>query len=191
MMWRSYVLTVCQAVFRVLDYLARWVQEKQSNVNHAKEIKPSDLKNAKQAIQKVNSVIRMIPSDVISRRAAECRSYSRALFYWEQHVRHVRNIDMSLETNTSLLQRLQDIYTQIDEPDGIEGISAHLHVLDIDQQILAHRKAGRWTAAQSWYEIKLAEDPDNVEVQLNLLTCLKESGQHGRFLVHCIRLLMN
>jgi serine/threonine-protein kinase ATR len=78
-----------------------------------------------------------------------------------------------------LLERLQDIYTQIDEPDGIEGISAHLHVLDIDQQILAHRKAGRWTAAQSWYEIKLAEEPYNINTQLNLLTCLKESGQHG------------
>ena len=76
--------------------------------------------------------------------------------------------------------QLQDIYTQIDEPDGIEGISAHLHVLDIDQQILAHRKAGRWTAAQSWYEIKLAETPDDMDVQVNLLTCLKESGQHGK-----------
>jgi hypothetical protein len=54
-------------------------------------------------------------------------------------------------------------------------------VLDIDQQILAHRKAGRWTAAQSWYEIKLAENPDNIDTQLNLLTCLKESGQHGEW----------
>ncbi len=123
----------------------------------------------------------MIPPEVISRRAVEYKSYSRALFYWEQHIRHIREKDQSSTTNTALLQRLQDIYTQIDEPDGIEGISAHLHVLDIDQQILAHRKAGRWTAAQSWYEIKLAEDPDDVEVQLNLLTCLKESGQHGEW----------
>jgi serine/threonine-protein kinase ATR len=85
------------------------------------------------------------------------------------------------DVNTAHLQRLQDIYTQIDEPDGIEGISAHLHVLDIDQQILGHRKAGRWTAAQSWYEIQLAETPEDVDVQLNLLTCLKESGQHGKY----------
>jgi serine/threonine-protein kinase ATR len=123
----------------------------------------------------------MIPPEVISRRAVECKSYSRALFYWEQHIRHAREKDKSSEANTTLLQRLQEIYTQIDEPDGIEGISAHLHVLDIDQQILAHRKAGRWTAAQSWYEIKLAENPDNIDTQLNLLTCLKESGQHGEW----------
>jgi serine/threonine-protein kinase ATR len=121
----------------------------------------------------------MIPADVIAQRAVECKSYSRALFYWEQHIREVREVTNDAGETNGLLERLQDIYTQIDEPDGIEGISAHLHVLDIDQQILGHRKAGRWTAAQSWYEIKLAEDPDNVDVQVNLLTCLKESGQHG------------
>lgn len=79
-----------------------------------------------------------------------------------------------------LYERLQEIYTQIDEPDGIEGISAHLQVLNIDQQILEHRKAGRWTAAQSWYEILLTEKPKDLDVQFNLLTCLKESGQHGK-----------
>jgi hypothetical protein len=121
----------------------------------------------------------MIPPEKISQRAVECKSYARALYYWEQHIRHVRDTDKNPDTSTALLEHLQDIYTQIDEPDGMEGISAHLHVLDIDQQILGHRKAGRWTAAQSWYEIKLAEDPEDVDVQLNLLTCLKESGQHG------------
>jgi serine/threonine-protein kinase ATR len=127
----------------------------------------------------------MIPAELVSQRAIECRSYSRALFYWEQHIRQVRDVTKKPDIKNLLLQRLQDIYTQIDEPDGIEGISAHLHVLDIDQQILAHRKAGRWTAAQSWYEIKLAETPDDMDVQINLLTCLKESGQHGEYFCGC------
>jgi serine/threonine-protein kinase ATR len=130
-------------------------------------------------IQLVTSLLKSIPAEIIAQRAVECKSYSRALFYWEQHIRNVRGKVKKPDNINVLLERLQDIYTQIDEPDGIEGLSAHLHVLDIDQQILGHRKAGRWSAAQSWYEIKLAEDPDNVDVQVNLLTCLKESGQHG------------
>lgn len=77
------------------------------------------------------------------------------------------------------MERLQDIYAHIDEPDGLEGLAAQMQVLDIDQQVLGHRKAGRWTAAQTWYEIRLAEDPDNTDVQHDLLTCLKQSGQHG------------
>jgi serine/threonine-protein kinase ATR len=79
-----------------------------------------------------------------------------------------------------LLNQLQEIYTQIDEPDGLEGISARLQVLDVNQQILGHKKAGRWSAAQTWYEIKLAEEPNNVDTQVDLLTCLKQSGQHGK-----------
>jgi serine/threonine-protein kinase ATR len=174
-----------KAVFRVLDYLARWIQEKQI-------VKPGQShgqNSSERDIFRVHSVLQMIPPEKISQRAVECRSYSRALYYWEQHIRHVRDTDKNPDTSTALLEHLQDIYTQIDEPDGIEGISAHLHVLDIDQQILGHRKAGRWTAAQSWYEIKLAEDPEDVDVQLNLLTCLKESGQHGGSVLSTSRLL--
>jgi serine/threonine-protein kinase ATR len=157
-------------VFRVLDYLSQWIRAKQPAASTDAEI------------QLVTSFLKLIPAEIIAQRAVECKSYSRALFYWEQHIRNVHEQTQDDSTANSLLGRLQDIYTQIDEPDGIEGLSAHLHVLDIDQQILGHRKAGRWTTAQSWYEIKLAEDPDNVDVQVNLLSCLKESGQHGLWL---------
>ena len=134
-------------------------------------------------VQKVEQVLNMIPAKVISRRAVECKSYARALFHWEQYIRQ-RKISIrstkQIEDLEPLYKRLQDIYTQIDEPDGIEGISAHLQVLNIDQQILEHRKAGRWTAAQSWYELLLTKKPNDLEVQFNLLTSLKESGQHGK-----------
>ncbi|KAH8588648.1 protein kinase-like protein rad3 [Bisporella sp. PMI_857] len=178
---RDELKTCSEAVFRVLDYLSRWIQVKQSQAS--KRLRDATLEaehreKIESEIRRVKAVLEMLPAEIISQRAVECKSYSRALFYWEQHIRQVRETVKDTSVTNVLLERLQDIYTQIDEPDGIEGISAHLHVLDIDQQVLGHRKAGRWTAAQSWYEIKLAEDPDNVDVQLNLLTCLKESGQH-------------
>ena len=134
-------------------------------------------------ISNVEALLSQIPADVISRRATECKSFSRALFHWEQYIRQERqkHIELSREFDPEpLYDRLQDIYTQIDEPDGVEGISAHLHVLNLDQQILEHRRAGRWTAAQSWYEMSLNERPKEPEIQYNLLTCLKESGQYGK-----------
>ncbi|RKF54549.1 Protein kinase rad3 [Golovinomyces cichoracearum] len=168
-------LKLCiEIVFRVLDYLAKWIQEKQNK-------KPQSL-DTSDSILRIRSVIQMISPEIISDRAVECKSYSRALFYWEQHIRDIRRTDKRQETKNALFQRFQDIYNQIDEPDGIEGISAHLHVLDIDQQILGHRRAGRWTAVQSWYDIKFAEQPSNINIQLNILTCLKESGQHDALL---------
>lgn len=133
-------------------------------------------------IKAVEWLLNSIPPEVISKRAVECKSFSRALFHWEQYVRQCKNqTDKQERANIEpLYQRLQDIYSQIDEPDGIEGISAHLHVLNVDQQVLEHRKAGRWATAQSWYELQLEKEPDNGDAQWNLLTCLKESGQQGR-----------
>ena len=147
-----------------------------------------DLSSAQ--IKSVEQILSSIPPEVISKRAVECKSFSRALFHWEQYIRQSKSYnekrdDTDLEP---LYQRLQEIYTQIDEPDGIEGISTYLHVLDVDQQVLEHRKSGRWAAAQSWYELQLDEDPNNTDTQLNLLTCLKESGQQGKIpktLRHC------
>lgn len=92
----------------------------------------------------------------------------------------MREAEPTVGEQEKSMKTLQDIYAQIDEPDGLEGLAAHMPVLNIDQQVLGHRKAGRWTAAQTWYEIRLAEDPDNTDVQHDLLTCLKQSGQHGK-----------
>ena len=131
-------------------------------------------------ISSVEAILSMIPAEVISRRAVDCKSYARALFHWEQHIREF-NASKPKDDLEPLYQRLQDIYTQIDEPDGIEGISAHLQVLNIDQQVLEHRKAGRWTAVQSWYELLLTERPHDLDIQFSLMTSLKESGQHGLF----------
>ncbi|KAK8074965.1 Protein kinase rad3 [Apiospora hydei] len=160
-----------EAIFRVLDYAMRWLQSMRS--------KPSQDADEVAGMVRVQTILDSIPAELISKRAVECKAYSRALFHLEQHIRQVEAQAMGSSERERLLQRLQEIYTQIDEPDGLEGISAHLKVLDINQQILSHRKAGRWAEAQTWYEIKLAENPESVDNQIDLLTCLKESGQHA------------
>lgn len=179
-------------MFNVLDYLMRWLQGKkkqhailannQSGKNTQAEVM-LDLSSTQ--IRNVEEILSSIPPEVISKRAVECKSFSRALFHWEQYIRQSKSSSEQQDEGglEPLYQRLQEIYTEIDEPDGIEGISTYLHVLDIDQQVLEHRKTGRWAAAQSWYELQLDEDPHNSDTQLNLLTCLKESGQQGNSFV--------
>lgn len=182
-----------ESVFHVLDYLSRWLQEKRSMLGDSRSAsgrrsgQPSELDDIRDVAQisSVERILHGIPAEVISHRAVECRSYARALFHWEQYIRQEQEktpASQRQQRNEELYQYLQDIYAQIDEPDGTEGVSAHLHVLGPEQQVLEHRKAGRWTAAQSWYELELVEKPDDAEVQINLLTCLKESGQYDAVL---------
>ncbi|TQB68311.1 serine/threonine-protein kinase M1 [Monascus purpureus] len=188
---RESIILCSQSVFEVLDYLSRWLQGKKKQLNNLvahsshtgrvhKEA-PGDflIETYGSQIKSVEALLSSIPPEVISRRAVECKSFSRALFHWEQYIRLFKNGPGEKDSTKleSLYRRLQDIYSQIDEPDGIEGISTHLQVLNIDQQVLEHRRAGRWATAQSWYELQLEKEPSNTDAQWNLLTCLKESGQ--------------
>lgn len=173
-----------------MDYLACWTREEKATLSLLSTRSNADAEDKSRRqlrLDLVANLLSAIPAQIISRRAVECKSYARALFHWEAHIRKVREEQPPKEPiPKSVLLHLQDIYAQIDEPDGIEGISAHLYVLDIDQQVLGHRKAGRWTAAQSWYEIKLAEDPSDTDAQVNLLDCMKESGQYGKAIFHLL-----
>lgn len=135
----------------------------------------------KRPLQRIKFVQTDLPARLVAQRASDCASFPRALLFWEAHIRQLKHGVTSSEQKTTLMQQLQKIYAQIDEPDGIEGLSAHLHVLDMDQQLLEHRKAGRWTAAQNWYELELCVNPRDVDLQTNLLECLKQSGHQGSF----------
>ncbi|KAG0156529.1 hypothetical protein PDIDSM_3708 [Penicillium digitatum] len=193
---RETIMSSSQSVFEVLDYLSRWLQGKKKHLNglnhnfnqtsrsHKDQSRDALIDKYSSQIKSVENLVSSIRPEIISKRAVECKSFSKALFHWEQYIRKSKVHPESQERFglEPLYQRLQDIYSQIDEPDGIEGISSHLSALDIDQQILEHRKAGRWATAQSWYELQLEKEPDNVDAQWNLVTCLKESGQQDAIL---------
>lgn len=133
----------------------------------------------KENLSRIQRELEIIPPNLIASCAIECNDYARALFHLEQYAQKIEQQKRQPGERMGLLEELQGIYANIDEPDGLEGISAHLPALDINQQILSHKKAGRWTAAQTWYEMQLAEKPDDLDVQLDLLHCLKQAGQHG------------
>lgn len=166
----------CEAVFRVIDYAMRFLQVKRSS-----RLSKADENNLVLIQKRLDS----IPPELVSQRAIDCRQYARALFHLEPHIlRQQEQHGDAAENIQQALDSLQHVYAHIDEPDGLEGVSANLKVIDLKQQILSHRKAGRWSRAQTWCEVQLAEDPNNVDVQIDLLTCLKESGQYDVLLNH-------
>ncbi|KAG5775004.1 hypothetical protein H9Q73_011325 [Fusarium xylarioides] len=166
----------CHLVFRVIDYAMRWMQTRRA----AGRLTETD----RERLAQVQEALDLIPAELVAQRAVDCNEYARALFHLEQHAHKMEQRKKEPGERTRLLQKLQDIYANVDEPDGLDGISAHLQVLDINQQILSHRKAGRWTAVQNWYEMQLAENPDNTDIQIDLLHCLKQAGQHEGLLNH-------
>ncbi|KAF2487961.1 hypothetical protein BDY17DRAFT_290011 [Neohortaea acidophila] len=189
---RDTIKLCSESVFNVLDYMSLWLQEKKKVLGEARAAayktgrSPDDFDEARDVaqIETVETFLSGIPADVIANRALLCGSYARALFNWEQHIRRQRPIIPSQRPpqqasgDELLYDKLQDIYAQIDEPDGLEGISAHLTLLSEDQQAIQHAKARRWAAAQAWYETQLAQDPYNVDIEERLLSCFRETGRY-------------
>ncbi|RVD85244.1 uncharacterized protein DFL_003570 [Arthrobotrys flagrans] len=178
------------SVFILVDHMSKWIREKRrynssAAIHMARQLSRQAPESIDQgpdsSIASVEDLLSKLPPKLIGERSIQCQSYSRALFYWEQYMRKCRTEQTNME---ALYTQMQSIYSEIDEPDGIEGISTKLSVVNIEQQILEHRKAGRWLAVQSWYEHLLKEKPTDTDLQYGLLSSLKESGQHETLLVH-------
>jgi serine/threonine-protein kinase ATR len=185
-----------ESVFNALDYMSTWLQEKKKFLQETKQAAfrhghtPSDFDEISDTAQidTVERFLASIPAEVIATQAVLCGSYARALFHWEQYIRAERPLIPSarppkkFSDDEMLYDKLLDIYAQIDEPDGLEGISAHLPLLNEEQQAMQHIKAGRWTAAQAWFESQLADMPQHIELEERLLSCLSETGRYAPLL---------
>ena len=183
-------------VFEILDYMSTWLKEKRKRLGETRAtayrtgLSPSDWNESTDMaqIENIEQFLGSIPADVIATRAVTCGSFARALFHWEQYIRQKRPLMPSgrpmreQSGDHGMYDRLLDIYAQIDEPDGFEGISAHLSILSGQQEATLHEKGGRWTAAQAWYELQLATQPESVDLQEKLIGCLEETGRYTALL---------
>jgi serine/threonine-protein kinase ATR len=173
-------------VFEIFDYLSRWVHEKKEMCakfsGKARNVTiPDDFDAMKETLQisKAEQVLDSVPAWDLAQRAFQCGLHARAIYHNEQHIRIFgASEDEDVEAD---YKELQLIYEQIDEPDAIEGISSKLRLLDVSQQVLDHKQAGRWTAALSHYEIAVRQEPEDVQLHLDMLHCMMASGQYGMF----------
>jgi serine/threonine-protein kinase ATR len=76
-------------------------------------------------------------------------------------------------------ERMHNIYAELNEPDGMEGISTSIISPSIQHQIREHEMTGRWTSAQSCWEVQLQLHPEEPGSHLGLLRCLRNLGHYG------------
>jgi len=180
----------CQSVFIFIDCLAKWLkQHRRAKIEHkqmlAKKanrfIAADENEESDPAEMRVAGLLSALPSKLMSDASFKCGSYARALFYWEQRCREVEK-DPTRHDMSFYYQHWQLIYSHLEEPDGIEGISAKFTYRSFEQQILEHETAGHWSAAQSCFEMALATDPCDLKMQKGLLNSIKQAGHHEIFL---------
>lgn len=161
-----------------MDHLNKFIQYAQGRTEGKRARRNPKAESLTSAIVRVDSIISGIDQGLMARAAFECKQYARALMNLEQQV--VFLLQTTPERNLQeYYEKIHEIYAELDEPDGMAGISTKVLSPSLEHQIREHESTGRWTAAQSCWEVRLQQEPDNIESHVGLLRCLKNLGHYG------------
>ncbi|KAF9226785.1 hypothetical protein BS17DRAFT_800749 [Gyrodon lividus] len=181
-----------QVVFMLLDHLSKYVRilrqdisskktesNKRSRANHA-------LAESEEQLVRIDSMLSSINHDLMAKAALQCKAYARSLMNFERQIVALREREKSASTKglTPYYERLHEIYAHLDEPDGMEGISMLVLSPSLEHQIRQHESTGQWTSAQSCWEVRLQQSPDNLDFHLGLLRCLRNLGHYDTLRTH-------
>lgn len=167
-----------QALFTVLDHVGHWMRR--MRLVPPRAAKRSRLRDA---LQDVQAIMDELSPDLLAQASLQCDAYARALLHFEYRIRAVRQ-QQSSDTLQSYYETMHEIYASLDDPDGMEGISTKVLSPSLEHQIREHESTGRWTDAQSCWEVELQRRPDDVRLHVGLLRCLRNLGHYDTLRTH-------
>lgn len=159
-----------QVIFQLMDHLSRSLRQSRD----------SD-KERRSAVYAVDQLISSIDKELMANAAMKSRAYARSLRSFEERVIHLRTREHKANKDLqTYFESLHEIYAELDEPDGMEGVSAFVVAPSLELQIREHESTGRWTSAQSCWEVRLQQSPEDLKLHVGLLKCLKNLGHYGK-----------
>ncbi|XP_030522795.1 serine/threonine-protein kinase ATR isoform X2 [Rhodamnia argentea] len=184
---------VCiQAIFTLLDNLGQWVDDigqdlalspslqssaSKQHLSKAKDSSPSFSSDLIIQCKNVSELLAAIPKVTLARASFRCQAYARALMYFESHVRErTGSFNPAAETSNTFedgdVSYLMEIYSCLDEPDGLSGLACLRRSLSLQDQLLINKKAGNWAEVLTSCEQALQMEPTSVQRHSDVLNCL-------------------
>ncbi|XP_061337449.1 serine/threonine-protein kinase ATR [Gastrolobium bilobum] len=184
---------VCiQSVFTLLDNLGQWMddveQELALSLSHSlvskqqksKDQSPNSLKDQDQLLiqcKYVSELLSAIPKETLARASFRCQAYARSLMYFESYVREKSGAFNPAAERSGIFEdedvsHLMQIYSCLDEPDGLSGLSCLSKCLRLQDQLLMNKKAGNWADVLTSCEQALQMEPTSVQRHSDVLNCL-------------------
>lgn len=187
---------VCiQAVFTLLDNLGQWVddgeqelalsQSLQSSASKKQASKSKDQSAVSSTDQDqlliqckyVAELLTAIPKLTLAKASFRCQAYARSLMYFESHVRAKSGSFNPAAQRSGIFEDedvsyLMEIYSCLDEPDGLSGLACLRKSLSLQDQLLISKKAGNWAEVLTACEQALQMEPTSVQRHSDVLNCL-------------------
>ncbi|KAJ6560264.1 hypothetical protein B0H19DRAFT_1146990 [Mycena capillaripes] len=181
-------LLSAQVVFTLLDHLNKWVrivrQELSTKRQENKRSRNAGTSQLEEQLIRVDSILSSINENLMAKAALKCKAYARSLMNFERQIVTLQQQSPFSKDLAAYYERLHEIYSHIDQPDGMEGVSTLILSPSLEHQIRQHESTGRWTSAQSCWEVRLQQSPDNLDFHLGLLRCLRNLGHYDTLRTH-------
>ncbi|KAH8919600.1 hypothetical protein BT69DRAFT_1266476 [Atractiella rhizophila] len=178
-------LQSAELVFDLMDHLSLYVRrQREEQQRQGKKSRKSKAFETSETIPIILSIIEQVPLDMMARAAFQCKAYARSLMSFEMKISELPKAAFSEPEVQQHLENLHEIYAELDEPDGMEGISTLILSPSLQHQIRQHEATGRWTSAQSCWEVQLQSTPNDLNCQLGLLRCLRNLGHYDTLQTH-------
>ncbi|WFD02134.1 non-specific serine/threonine protein kinase [Malassezia obtusa] len=170
-----------QTVFHVMDHVGHWMRR--VRLVQARSSKRGRLKDALHDVQRAMDTL---SPELTAQAALQTHAYPRSLLHFEYRIRALRSGGAAPDDATlqPLYETMHEIYAHLDDPDGMEGISTCVLAPSLQHQIREHESTGRWTDAQSCWEVELQQRPDDARLHLGLLRCLRSLGHYDTLRTH-------
>jgi serine/threonine-protein kinase ATR len=171
-----------------MDHISKWLRHQRMDITRRRKeaqkagnTNMTALDEATRKLASVDGVISSIETKLTAQAALQCRAYARSLLNFEQRIVALRHsgVPESAAECQDHFEHLHQIYASLDEPDGMEGISSKVLVPSLEHQIREHESTGKWTSAQSCWEVQVQDSPDDLNLHLGLLRCLRNLGHYG------------
>ncbi|EAU84196.2 atypical/PIKK/ATR protein kinase [Coprinopsis cinerea okayama7 len=178
-----------QAIFTLLDHLNRWahIMRREITTKQKSETKRARasvaLGESQEQLLRLDSILSNLDKHLVAKAAFQCKAYARALMNFEQQIHALKELDNNKNLEP-YYDTIHEIYAHLDQPDGMEGITALIQSPSLEHQIREHESIGQWTSAQSCWEVRLQESPDNLEYHQGLLRCLRNLGHYDTLRNH-------
>ncbi|KAK1326478.1 Serine/threonine-protein kinase ATR [Acorus calamus] len=182
---------VCiQAVFTLLDNLGQWVDDLRQEAALARSLNSSVNKQTPKGrgqmpetdqlfVQcgNVSELLSAIPKVTLARASFHCQAYARSLRYFESHVQEksgsfnpaAERYGVFADEDISFLM---EIYSGLDEPDGLSGLANLRKSLNLHDQLLINEKVGNWGEVLTSCEQALQMEPTSIQRHSGVLNCL-------------------
>ncbi|XP_074312882.1 serine/threonine-protein kinase ATR isoform X2 [Silene latifolia] len=186
---------VCiQAVFTLLDNMGQWVDDVEQEIALSQSLSSSSSKQSSKSsntsrksstdpsllsaqCKYVYELLSAIPKVTLASASLRCQAYARSLMYFESHVREKSgSFNPAAEGSGTFkdedISFLMEIYSGLDEPDGLSGLASLRKSVSIQDQLLINKKAGNWAEVLTSCEQALQMEPTSVQRQSDVLNCL-------------------